>query len=34
MECQKIETQRIMQVGRFIGKKLAREKKNQTNLHE
>ncbi len=34
MECQRIETQRIMQVGRFIGKKLAREKKIQKYLHE
>jgi hypothetical protein len=30
MECQRVETQIIMQVWRLIGKKLAREKKIKT----
>jgi hypothetical protein len=29
MECQRIETQKFMQVGRLIGKKLAREKNSK-----
>jgi hypothetical protein len=34
MECQRIETQIIMQVGRLIGKKLARGKKIKKKLLE